>query len=508
MADVVETVKNWPTKKKVTLLLVLALSIATLILTFAWSQRPEYHVLYSNLAETDAGSVVQKLREMKVPYELSGGGILVPADRVYDLRLQLAAQGLPQGGVVGFELFDKTDFGTTDFVQKLNYRRALQGELARTIMSLSEVEAARVHLAIPERTLFMREESRPSASVLVKLKPGRTLTRRQVQGIVHLVSSSVEGLNPEEVTIVDQRGEMLTQRGDDAIGLSSSQLEYQRSYEKDMESRILNILEPVVGKGKVRAKVAATIDFTRSEKTEERFDPEGQVIISEQRNIEKSTASGPGGVPGVVSNLPGNIASQVASSSAQSQKKNEVINYEVSKITSHVVSAVGQVKKLSVAVLVDGTYTVDEATGERKYTPRSEEELKHYEELVKRAIGFTEERGDKIRIANMPFETIPEVEELPEESKEYLPIVVTVAKYLVPVIAVILFFLFVLRPLMKSLSTPPVVQQVPELPQPVPELESVEPKVAGVKGKVIEWVENNPNQAADLIKSWIEEKKR
>ncbi len=508
MVNIIETLKGWPPKKIIALVSVIALTLTGLILLFSWSQKPDYHVLYSNLAESDAGSIVQKLKEMRIPYKIEVGGILVPADKVYDLRLQLAAQGLPQGGGIGFELFDKTNFGTTDFVQKLNYRRAMQGELARTIMSLPEVEQCRVHLAIPEKSIFVQKEAKPSASVLVKLRTGRTLAQSQVQGVVHLVSSSVEGLNPKDVTIIDSRGEMLTRPVDDVVGLSSSQLEYQRNYETDIESRVIGILEPVAGKDKVKAKVAAAIDFTRSERTEERFDPDGQVVRSEQKNIEKSTSAGTGGVPGVASNIPGKTATQVASSQVQSQKQNETVNYEVSKVTSHVISSSGDIKRLSVAVLVDGTYTAQQGSKEKKYTPRSEEEKRHYEDLVKKAIGFTAERGDEVRVVNMPFEVIPQ-EELPETPKEYLPVIITGAKYLAPLLAAVLFFLFVLRPLMKGLSAPQAVRQIPELPLPqtVAEIErAMQSKAIPMKGDVIEWAKKNPQQAANLIRGWIEER--
>jgi flagellar M-ring protein FliF len=508
MADIVETIRSWPARQKIALLFVLAVSVAGLVLLFSWVQRPDYHILYSSLSEGDAGAIVQKLGEMRVPYQVRGNGVFVPRDKVYDLRLQLAAEGLPQGGVVGFELFDKTDFGTTDFVQKLNYRRAMQGELARTIMSLSEVQRARVHLAIPERSLFLQEGNEPSASVLVELAAGRSLAQSQVQGIVHLVSSSVEGLQPGAVTLVNNRGEMLTRRGDETVGLSGTQIEYQKSYEKEMESRVMGILEPVIGKDKVRAEVAAEIDFTRTESTEESFDPEGAVVRSEQKTVEKSTSQADGGVPGVASNIPGKTGARSSSTGIDSKKQNEVVNYELSRVTRHVINASGQIKRLSVAVLVDGVYAQEEGSDVPAYTPRSEEELRHYEELVKGAIGFSAERGDEVRVMNIPFETVPQ-EELPEPEKEYLPMVITVAKYLAPTLAVILFFFIVLRPLMKVLSTPTVVRQVAEVSHQAssglggPQ----EKKALGLKGDVLEWAGNNPRQAADLIKGWMEEKK-
>ncbi len=307
-----DQLKTIPSKKKMMFLILLAVVIASLVLFFAWIQRADYQVLYSHLSEEDAGLIIQKLREQKVPYTISTGAIMVPSDKVYDVRLQLAGQGLPQGGGVGFELFDKTSFTMTDFVQKLNYRRALQGELARTIRSLSEVEQCRVHLAVPEKSLFINDDQRPKGSVLVRLKQGRSLSQGQVQGIVHLVSSSVEGLDPKDVAVVDSRGDMLTSAAEGSIGITSGQREYQRTIEKDLENRIVGILEPVVGKGKIRAKVSADIDFTKVEKTEERYDPDSQVARSEQKVMEKSMNGNRGGVPGVSSNLPGKPATQTA----------------------------------------------------------------------------------------------------------------------------------------------------------------------------------------------------
>lgn len=507
MPNIIETFKNWPVRNKAVFFLILSLVLTSLILTFTWMQKADFQLLYSNLSEEDAGLIIQKLKDMKIPYRTSGDGIMVPADKVYELRLQLATQGLPQGGGVGFEVFDKTNFAMTDFVQKLNYRRALQGELARTIRALSEVEQSRVHISVPERSLFSREDERPKASVLVKLKQGRRLSEGQVQGIVHLVASSVEGLDPKDVTVIDSKGEMLTAPGSDVLGLSNGQIEFQRNYEKELEGKIATLLEPVVGKGKARVKVVASIDFTRIEKTEERYDPDSQVIRSEQRNVEKSLSGGSGGVPGVGSNLPNKAPLTGSSIRGQSERKNETINYEISKVTSHIINNPGEIKRLSAVVLVDGTYTVKEGTKERKYNPRSEEDLKKIEEMVKRAIGFSQERGDDVKVVNMPFETAVE-EELPAPEKEIWPVVLTVAKYVIPLIGIILLFLFVIRPLMKTLTVPAKMQPQPvALPRTVAEIErSMEIPQRDPKELLVEWAKKNPHEAAGLIKSWIEEK--
>jgi flagellar M-ring protein FliF len=506
--QIVEQIKALPTKKKIIVLTVLVLSISAFILLIVWIQRPEYQTLYSNLSQEDAALIIQKLKEKKIPYRVSGNLILVPSDKVYELRLQLASEGVPQGGSVGFELFDKTSFTMTDFVQKLNYRRALQGELARTIKSITAIEECRVHLAIPEKSLFVQEEERPKASILVKLRPGKGLTQEQVQGIVHLVSSSVDGLNPKDVTIVDQTGEVLTAPTDeDNIGITKTQLELQRNYEKDMEKRIKKLLEPVVGRGKVEAKVTAIIDFTKIEKTEERIDPESQVIISEQRNTERSTNGTVGGVPGVASNLPDKAAVQSETHQSQSEKKEETINYEVSKVVSRIMTAPGEIKRVSAVVLIDSA-SKQKVIDEAKAVPFSEEEIKQIEEMVKKAIGFTAERGDEVKVISMPFEKLATLEEEPPTPKrEVIPLVIGNLKYIVPVLAILLLVLFVIRPLIKTLTTLPT-QAERFSPQTVTTetQKAIEKTEKPLKDRITEWVHQNPEEAAELVKSWLEEK--
>jgi len=526
-ADIIENIKNLSIKSKVIFLVLAVLSLTGIVMLFSWSQRPDYQVLFSNLAESDTGLIVQKLKEMKVPYKIEFGSILVPSDSVYDLRLQLATQGLPQGGGIGFEIFDKTSFGTTDFVNKINYRRALQGELARTIASLAEIDQVRVHLSIPEKSLFVTEEDKPGASVFVKLKPGKILTPRQVEGIVHLVSSSIDGLLPENVTIIDNNGHMLTQPNDEVIALNNGQYEYKHNYEKDKELRILNILEPVAGKGKVKAKVNAEIDFTQIESTEEKFDPDGQVVRSEQNSSEKEITSKKGGVPGVVSNIPNKDDQAPPSSQNQSDKKTETINYEISKLTKHIKNSYGGIKRLSAAVVVDGKYIPNKDGTTPQYTSRTDEELKYYEDLAKKAIGYSTDRGDEITVVNMPFEAISQ-EEFSEIQNPYLPTIMAAIKSIVLLLIVIFFFLFAVKPLIKVLSNSQVKQKY-HLPQTVAELEmsmkeknlietdmapkeisaEINKKDAGKDDKnpvnqhVIEWAKNNPQQAAVLIKGWL-----
>lgn len=519
MADInalTEQMKVMPVQKKIAMLAVVALLIAAIFMLVTWVQKTDYQLLFANLSQEDGGAIIQKLNELRVPYRTEGGGIMVPADKVYELRLQLAGQGLPQGGGVGFELFDKTNFTMTDFVQKLNYRRALQGELSRTIRALTEIDQCRVHLVVPEKSLFMQKESKPKASVLIKLKSGRRLTQAQVQGIVHLVSSSVEGLDPNDVSVVNSTGEMLTAAVDENMAMSSGQLDYQRNYERDLETRVMAMLEPVVGKGKVRAKISVAVDFTKMEKTEEKYDPDGQVVRSEQRNTEKSSSGTPAGVPGIASNLPEKTPTVTTKAQpATSEKKNETINYEISKVVSRVVSPTGEVKRISAVVLVDGTYAAQQAgSKELKYVARTEEALQQFEDMVKKAVGFTANRGDEVKVVNMPFETSPQ-EEFAEADKGFIEkegimgMARSAIKYVVPLVAVILLFLFVVKPLMKALSMPSSAPRpAMQLPQTVAQLErAIEPRErSGGREQVVDWAKKNPKDAATLVKGWLEER--
>lgn len=511
--NIIQNFMSWPSKNKIGLAAVLLISIAGTILLLSWARRADYQVLYSNLSESDAGRIVQELTAKKIPYQLATSGtILVASDKVYDLRLQLASQGLPQGGGIGFEIFDNTSFTTTEFVQKLNYRRALEGELARTIRALSGVEQSRVHLVTPDKTLFAFQENKPvaSAAVFITLGQGRQLSSKEVDGIVHLVSSSVEDLAPENITVIDNRGNLLTRPHDDTmIGLSGSHLDYQQNYEKTLMAKIIGILEPVVGAGKVKARVSAAFDFTRTERTEEIYDPERVVVRSEQKSTEKTMSGmpGPAGIPGTASNLPGGVGAQVSPSQGQSQKQNEMINYETSKTIKRIVDAPVTLDRLSVAILIDGVPASEKSAGDtaEKNIARSEEDIKYYEDIVKKTIGFEEDRGDEVSIKVMPF-TEMENQATEPAKRDYLPIVYSVLKYLVPLVVALLFFIIILRPVMQSLTRIPAggVQKLP-----VAEAGAIEgalkPQEISLEKKVNDWASKNPQQAMGLIKGWLEE---
>ena len=511
--------------QRMIVLVALAGSIAGLIAIALWTQQPDMQVLFTNLNPEDAGGIVDKLKETKVPYETTGGGntVLVPSAQVHELRLQLATQGLPHGGGVGFEIFDRTSIGMSDFVQKLNYRRALQGELARTIAQMPEIERARVHLATPERRLFSNDENnRSRASVVLSLRNGQALAKTQVNGIVHLVSSSVEGLQVKDVTVVDGHGRLLSSAAgsDDAAGLTGSQLEYQRTVEKDIETRIQTMLERIVGVNKAVVRVSSILDFRKVETTEERYDPNSQVVRSEQRGQEKANGLNgvSGGVPGVQSNVPeGTVQEPAQTSSSNNQTKNETVNYEISRTVSRVVESSGSIKQLSVAVLVDGIYEMaaPSEAGKagsdtaKKYLARPEEDMKRIEEIVKKAMGYSAERQDQVQVTNVQFDIATEeppaqgIEAAAEQANSFTPYI----RYGVGGGLFLLILFMVVRPLMAMLGTAgsssgsSAEGATPPLPASVSQIE------ASLTGKprsqIVDMARGNPDTTALVVKQWL-----
>jgi flagellar M-ring protein FliF len=506
--------------QRMIILVALAGSIAGLIAITLWTQQPDMQVLFTNLNPEDAAGIVDKLKETKVPYETTGGGttVLVPSAQVHELRLQLATQGLPHGGGVGFEIFDRSSIGVSDFVQKLNYRRALQGELARTIAQMPEIERARVHLATPERRLFSSDENRARASVVVSLRNGQALAKTQVNGIVHLVSSSVEGLQVRDVTVVDGHGRLLSSAAgsDDTAGLTGSQLEYQRTLEKDIETRIQTMLERIVGVNKAVVRVSSILDFRKIETTEERYDPNSQVVRSEQRGQEKSNGINgvSGGVPGVQSNVPEAPSQEpTQTSSSANQTKNETVNYEISRTVSRVVESTGGIKQLSVAVLVDGIYESVKASGgetaatdaAKRYVARPEEDMKRIEEIVKKAMGYSAERQDQVQVTNVQFDIATEelpaqgVEAAAEPTSSFMPYL----RYGVGGGLFLLILFMVVRPLMAMLGTTGSSAEgsTPTLPASVSQVE------ASLSGKprsqIVDMARGNPDATAVVVKQWL-----
>jgi len=452
-----------------------ALAIAVLTGLWLWSRTPDYQVLFSNLNEKDGGAIIAALQQQNVPYRFSegGGAILVPSGQVHDVRLKLASQGLPRGGLVGFELMEAQKLGLSQFAEHINYQRALEGELARSIQSLSAVDGARVHLAIPKQTGFLRDEQKPTASVLVNLRGGRVLEPTQVAGIVHLVASSVPELSPSAVSILDQNGKLLSQNKDGGrdAGLDPTQLKYVEDLEQGYIKRIEQILTPITGPGNHRAQVTADVDFDRAEQTAETYAPnpaDKATIRSQQSQEQTSRDAGAVGVPGALSNQPPAPATAPLTNPAApgtpgaanlapplNASKNATINYEVDKTVRHVKSAVGSVKRLSVAVVVNHK-SEKLPDGKVKTVPLSEAEIKQITDLVREAMGFNKDRGDTLNVTSSPFRAA-DPETLPEspfwKSPEFISLAKDLFKYVL-FAGVALYLVFgLIKPLVRQMTT-------------------------------------------------------
>ncbi|MCP5279365.1 MAG: flagellar M-ring protein FliF [Thiobacillus sp.] len=529
-----------PASRKMGIAAAVAASIALVVGLFLWSSSPDYRVLFSNLSEKDAGAVTATLQQMNVAYKTEAGGtLLVPSDQVYDLRFKLAAQGLPKGGAVGFELMDAAKLGMTQFQEQVTYQRGLEGELARSIQSLSPVESARVHLAIPKPSVFIRDRQAPSASVLVNMHAGRALDAGQVQAIVHLVSSSVPELSPKNVTVVDQAGNLMTARNDGGAiqGLDASQLDYLRQMESYYAQRIEAIVSPIVGQGNVKAEVRADLDFSQSEATSETYKPnptpEAQAIRSQQ-SVEDINATGnqAQGVPGALTNQPPGPATAPTTAPAGanagsnpttagqgggggSSRKESTVNFELDKTIRHVKDPVGRVKRLSVAVVVNYRAAIPGPEGEPgKPTPLTAQELEQINNLVKESMGFSQERGDTVNVVNAAFTEAKVEMDIPLWKD---PDNVSMAKSLLKNLVVfgLAFYLVfgVLRPLLRDLLKAPVAVT----PEGIG-LDGSERGAAGMEGasgagrgdtygetlvKVKEFAKTNPQLTADIIKEWM-----
>ncbi|PLX84500.1 MAG: flagellar M-ring protein FliF [Desulfuromonas sp.] len=516
--NLVDTIKAWPLPRKLALAVTALACLAGFAVIGLQAGTPDYRLLYGGLAEEDAAEVVAWLKESKTPYRLEDAGrsIHIPADLVYESRLALAGAGLPQGGGVGFEIFDQTSFGITDFAQKINLQRAQQGELSRTIASLAPVEAARVHLALPSKRLFKEQQKEATASVILKLAVGRELKEDQVQGIVHLVAGSIEGLPPENITVIDASGRVLTKRfQEEMVGSATpGMLEYQQTLEGRLESRAQALLDRALGPGNSLVQATATVDFSQQEMTEETYDPEATVVRSEQSSREKSGSESSGGVPGVESNLnqEGGFAASVPTS-----RNEETVNYEVSKVVSRKVFPVGTLKQLSVAVLVaDRRVPAAEGGegGETAWAPRKEEELASIESMVRSALGLDAGRGDQLEVVSMPFENIFEHALVPEpETAGALERWLPALKYGLLALSVVLLYLLVVRPLVRSMRS----EDVEESPmKTVEELEKeLEGQMAGQQSlpevpqdplfDLREQVINEHRPFAQIIKGWLKE---
>jgi flagellar M-ring protein FliF len=359
-----------------------------------------YGPLYTNLAPQDGAAIVKELEAEKIPYAISSGGtvIEVPRGAIYQTRLKLAGKGVPVGGGVGFEIFEKTAFGVSEFTQQVNYLRALQGELSRTINSIAAVQSSRVHLAIPSRSNFLGPEEKPSASVVLDLRPGYHLSPDQVQGMVNLVASSVPKLSSDKVTVIDSSGRPLKENVVAGANTEAEKLNvFQHKQEEELQRRIETMLDPVLGPGKVSVRANVQVNLQETLMTKEEFDPENKVVRSQRAVVDDSGAKA--GAVGVQANIPGGDVTKVGDGSAR--RSNETVTYEVGHTTSRIVEPRGQIQKLSVAVFVDGKYEAN------KYIARTAAEMETIKGMVKRAVGFDAERGDEIEVANVPFKIQP-----------------------------------------------------------------------------------------------------
>jgi flagellar M-ring protein FliF len=522
--------------QKVGLLAGAAAVIALAVVAILWARTPEYRVLYSNLSDRDGGEVVAALSTANIAYKVAEGGtvILVPAPIVYETRLKLASQGLPKGGSVGFELMETQKFGVSQFAEQVNFQRALAGELSRTIQAMSPVASARVHLAIPRPTVFVREQQRPSASVLVGLYPGRKLDEAQVSAIQHLVASSVPELSVRSVTVVDQSGNLLSVTGEGPAtgGLDATQLKYLHSLEAAYAARIENILQPILGRENVRAQVAASLDFSQVEQTQETFKPNPtgpEQSLRSQQTIEttSSNPTGPSGIPGALSNQPPGAASAPltapataaqatsgASSASTSSHRETTVNYELDKTIRHIRNEVGAVKRLSVAVVVNQRRSVDK-DGKVTLTPLTEQEMTQISDLVREAMGFSKERGDTVNVVNAPF-SVPEIEAgaaPPPFWQDWLTPanLIEAAKYvLVGIVVLYLWFGFLrptLRDLMQAGRVEPTIgglgeggAAVPAMaPAGAPPVVAFEADLQAAK----DLARQDPRIVANVVKDWV-----
>lgn len=511
--NIIDVATAWPLPRKLSLLGVALVSLVVFAIIISQAQVADHRLLFANLANKDAASVLSWLKERKIPYQLEDGGkaIYIPADQVYESRLELAGLGLPQGSGVGFEVFDKQSFGLTDFAQRVNYLRALQGELSRTISSLAPVEQARVHLVLPNKRLYRDEQKEATASVILQFSMGRELKESQIQGIVHLVAGSVEGLEADMVTVVDANGRILTASHDEEnAGLASPGiLDYQQTLERRLENRAQTLLDRALGMENSVVRVSASLDFLQQEQTEEIYDPDASVVRSEQSVQEKSGMSSAGGVPGAQSNLQQGGVNAFAP--VPTSRSEESVNYEISKVVSHKVFPVGTVKQLSVAVLVADRVTPS-ADGDVTYAPRSEKELVAIENMVRNALGLEKSRGDRIEVTSMPFEETfvnepPPAPTAPDNLYTYLPFI----KYGLVTLGLFFAYLLLFRPMIKTMKGETQVVS------PLKTVEELENEMTGKKALPKPGVKPDPAEQmrsralleqgpfAQVIKGWLKE---
>jgi flagellar M-ring protein FliF len=537
--------KFWetPMGKRVVMGGAAAVALAIVAAIWLWSSAPDYKVLFSNTTDKDGGAITASLDQMGVKYKFSEGGsaILVPADQVHNVRLKLAAQGLPRAGNVGFELLENQKLGTSQFVEQVNYQRSLEGELANSIQALAAVSSARVHLALPKPSVFVRDQKNPTASVLLNLQPGRALDQAQVSAIVHLVASSVPELTPANVTVVDQNGTLLSDTSSkNGKQLDPNQLKYVDVLQQNIVKQVESIIAPLVGKANVRAEATADVDFAQVDTAAEMYKPnsppEPQAIRSQQTSESAGPGSGnPSGIPGALSNQPPGVATapieggapaaaQQASTGPTS--KNATTNFEVDKTVRFEQKPMGGIKRLTVGVVVNYRRSVDPKTGKVIVKPLTVAEVAQINELVKQAMGYSQARGDTLNVTNAPFDGVDKPDEqAPDFWKDpsNLPLLKDVAKYIFIALVIAFLWFRILRPLFKpvmkkfdeAVEMPP--EPEPEVPEPEPEpdheaIAEAQKQMEEQKQVIIyksnldmakTLAQNDPRIVANVIKEWL-----
>ncbi|HET9241086.1 MAG TPA: flagellar basal-body MS-ring/collar protein FliF [Oligoflexus sp.] len=447
--------------KKIAVMAAVALLLGGLISLFFVGDRTEMAYLYPNLSETDNNEIASELRKQRVSnFIIDDKGIKVPAEQVMPLRLKLAQEGLPTRGMIGWEKFDDQDFTRTEFEQNINRLRAIQGELARTISSIEGITSARVHIVMPKKALFQEDEQEPTAAIYIKVQRGKEPSQKQIRGITHLVSRSVEGMKPEKVTIIDQEGKMLTkiESDDPTTKLTQEMTSYRRTIEAEMTSKIKTLVGRIVGQDRVDAKVDVDVDFTQEEQTINDIDPDKVVVISSNVNNQEMAGNGlnPTGIPGAKSNVPGEQEDlAVNSNSTKSKRASERVNYEVSKTKRHKVLPVGTIKRISAAVIVDGTQIYPSDGTAPEFQARAPDEMRKIEDLVRSAIGFKDGR-DEVKVHNLMFElAATQVQAIKEKKQENRKYISTLVVSSVIALALVFFFAFIVRPYFRWLSYDP-----------------------------------------------------
>ena len=493
--------------------------VAVFIGLVVWLNQPDYRLLLGNLPPEDANRVVGLLQAEKVDYVLEDNGtsILVQADQVYDLRLKIAGSNTIQGQGQGFEIFDKIQVGETDFVQKMKYQRALQGELSRTISEFPGVESARVHLVIPHKSLFIEEQQSPSASVVLKMMPGERFESKDVEPIVNLLVMSVEGLDKNHVSVSDSNGKVLYFPQEDSLaGLSTTQLEHKTAVQLQLERRIEEMLSPVIGPGKVIAKVNADLDFSQKTRNLELYDPDKTVLRSTTRNeMSERTQSTLDAAAADVNFRGDAITGGLSELEKTSEQRTE--NFEINKEVQNIIAPVGEISRLSVAVIVDGTYETD-AEGKTVFTPRSEEEIKRIQQLIRSAVGYDSARGDSIDVTSIAFGG-EDIELEPQLSDMIMDYTTRLGKPVLNTILILLFLLLVVRPVVLAMIRPKVqgsevVEGLEGLPagesrlallEGEEEVEAIDAlkQIEDIKAHTLHLAEQNMDQAISILRGWL-----